>query len=219
MLLYCHKLLYLLLLSCYIFFSGSIRLLDRLREEFSRVSQKFTQKWAREKGPCPSIECIYVVKNDMLEQKWITYGTTVKEEGVEEYFHGTKLACDITKSGKICNQGECGACGISNEGLDTTCISRESFQRFGAGFYLAPNSSKCHDYCRTSNGYIHKAMLLCQVHPGRKYQLQTNRRHLSGPPAGFDSVFGQVGEKLNYPELVVYKSEAVLPRYIIVYRG
>ena len=66
-----------------------------------------------------------------------------------------------------------------------------------------------------SNG--HKAMLLCEVHPGRKYALQTNRQHLTGPPRGFDSVYGKVGEDLNYPELVVYEPEAVMPRFIIVY--
>ena len=40
---------------------------------------------------------------------------------------------------------------------------------------------------------------------------------MTGPPSGYDSVYGHVGEDLNYPELVVYKPEAVMPRYIIIY--
>ena len=35
---------------------------------------------------------------------------------------------------------------------------------------------------------------------------------------GYDSVYGNIGEDLNYEEQVVYKSVAVLPRYIIVYQ-
>ena len=40
---------------------------------------------------------------------------------------------------------------------------------------------------------------------------------MTKPPSGCDSVYGHVGEDLNYPELVVYKPEAVMPRYIIIY--
>ena len=48
--------------------------------------------------------------------------------------------------------------------------------------------------------------------------LKINSQQLTGPPPGFDSVYGQVGGKLNYPEIVVYNPDAVMPRYIIVYR-
>ena len=199
--------------------SGAIRLLNSCWEEFKRISQKFTTSWDGRKGPCPSIAFIFAVKNDTWETEWTAYGRTVQEAGVEPYFHGTMLACDITQSRQLCNKGECGICGIASDGLNFNCISKESFQRFGKGFYLAPNSSKCHDYTRTTNGYVYKAMLLCDVHPGRKYHLQNNRQHLRGPPQGFDSVYGQVGEQLNYPEIVVYNAAAVMPRYIIVYNG
>ena len=61
-------------------------------------------------------------------------------------------------------------------------------------------------------------MLLCDVCPGRKYPLETNSQQLTGPPPDFDSVYGQVGDKLNYPAIVVYNSDAIMSRYIIVYR-
>lgn len=63
-------------------------------------------------------------------------------------------------------------------------------------------------------------MLLCDVLPGRKFVVQTNMQYLQSAPTGYDSVYyyGNVGRDLNYPELVVYKPEAILPRYIIVYR-
>ena len=54
-------------------------------------------------------------------------------------------------------------------------------------------------------------MLLCDVLPGRKYKTQTRT---NGPPAGYNSVEGEVGMELNYPEILLTKSEA---RFIIVY--
>ena len=158
---------------------------------------------------------IFAVTNPTLERKWQAYGRTVQGNGIEKLYHGTTLACKIATTCQLCKQGSCGICGISSAGLDPQCISRDSFQRFGAGFYLAPNSSKCNDYVQGCNG--HKAMLLCDVYPGRKFTLQRNRQHMTKPPSGYDSVHGHVGEDLNYPELVVYKPEAVMPRYIIIY--
>ena len=63
-------------------------------------------------------------------------------------------------------------------------------------------------------------MLFCDICPGRKYLLKINSQQLTGPwpPTAFDTVYGQVGGKLNYPEIVVYNPDAVMPRYIIVYR-
>ena len=186
-------------------------------DEFSRVTEKFTKAWCRQKGRCPAVNFVFKVTNDTLEQKWMTYKSTVREKDIKELYHGTKLACKITTSWKLCNIVNCGICGISCSGLDPQCISRDGFQRFGPGFYLAPDSSKCHDYTQVYNGF--RAMLLCDVLPGRRFVVETNRQHLQGPPTGYDSVYGKVGEDLNYPELVVYKPEAVLPRYIIIYRS
>ena len=139
----------------------------------------------------------------------------LRDQTVEEHYHGTKLTCDLSKV--PCNDEECGICGISSSGLDRRCIQKNiNFQRFGHGFYLAPNSSKCHDYTQGCHGY--RAMLLCHVSPGVKYPLKTDKEKLAGPPPGFDSIDGQVGRSLNYAEIVVYNPDAVVPRYIIVYQ-
>ena len=37
------------------------------------------------------------------------------------------------------------------------------------------------------------------------------------PPLGYDSVVGEVGEALNYDELVVYSESAAIPEYLIMY--
>ena len=163
------------------------------------------------------MQFVFAVYNRSLEYRWTTYKQSLRDQTVEEHFHGTTLSCNITASRSPCRNGNCGVCGISCTGLDPQYIRRIiDFQRFGQGFYLAPHSSKCHDYTQGANSY--RAMLLCDVCPGRKYRLETNSQHLRGPPPGYDSVYGQVGSKLNYPEIVVYKPQAVMPRFIIIYR-
>lgn len=144
------------------------------------------------------------------------YQQSLQDQTVEEHYHGTNLTCNIATSQDLCNDKNCGICGISRNGFDLQCVRKNiKFQRFGRGFYLAPNSSKCHDYTRKYCSC--RAMLLCHVCPGNKYYLKENNVTLRSPPNGFDSVYGETGRKLNYEEIVLYNPDAILPRYIIVY--
>ena len=184
-------------------------------QELATVTRKFTNSWDPKKGACPKVDYVYVVSNTFLESRWSTYKQKLQDQRVEEYYHGTKLTCNPAQLS--CNNQECGICGISNMGLDRRCIRKNiSFQRFGHGFYLASNSSKCHDYTQGAHGY--RAMLLCNVCPGRKYHIRTNDVEMKAPPPGYNSVYGQVGGSLNYAEIVVYNPDAVLPRYVIAYQ-
>ncbi len=94
----------------------------------------------------------------------------------------------------------------------------KGFQRFGKGFYLAPHSSKCNDYA-IKNSKGNKGIILCDVLPGRKYKETVDDRHLQGPPPGYHSVLGEEGERLNYPEIVVYNEDAVMPRYELTFNN
>ena len=121
------------------------------------------------------------------EKKWYQSGLTEKKD--EPYFHGTALKCDISSNKTLCRISNCSICGIANEGFREELISDETFQRFGKGFYLAPHSSKSHDYTH-ANGVSFQAQLLCDVCPGRKYPLRKTDQNLQGPPPGYDSVYG-----------------------------
>ena len=185
-------------------------------QEFTMVTKKFREKWV--KGNCPEVDYVFTVSNTKLRKRWDTYKGTLdhSQSHSEEYFHGTKLKCDIINSSRLCNDEECGICGIANIGFDRRCIRKNiNFQRFGHGLYLAPNSSKCHDYTQGKGGY--RAMLLFDVCPGNKYQLQRDNETLTAPPQGYDSVHGKHGISLNYDELVLYNPDGALPKYIIVY--
>ena len=98
--------------------------------------------------------------------------------------------------------------------MSRVCIRKNiNFQRFGHGFYFAPNSSKCHDY--TQGTYTYRVMLQVDILPGKKHNI-TNSEVLTCPPDGYHSVYRTPGQELN-PELVVYNPDSVMPRYIIVY--
>ena len=180
------------------------------------ASKVFQEMW--KKGICPNIKAVFTITNASVQQQWERYKSSLTDKRVEQHFHGTALKCDVFKNKELCKISDCGICGISNEGFSIQHI-RNTFQRFGKGFYLAPHSSKANDYTHEYNcgGVRYRAQLLCDVCPGKKYTLKETDQSLKGPPPGCDCVYGQVGGDLNYPEIVVYKEGAVMPRYIVVY--
>lgn len=184
--------------------------------EVALVTKKFKESWSHKKGECPTVDRVFLVSNTKLKNRWNIYKDTLSYCDREEYFHGTQLVCNIIGTNTLCSDVDCGVCGIANIGFDRRCIRKNiDFQRFGHGFYLAPNSSKCHDYTHGRCGY--RAMLLFDVCPGNKYQLQTDDEKLTAPPEGYNSVHGKHGISLNYDELVLYNPDGALPKYIIVY--
>ncbi len=185
----------------------------------------FRKGWAKAKGDCPRIKTILRVINPAAAKKFENYNSTLPPgyQTVEKYFHGTKLQCPITSSLEFCDEHSCGVCGIAKRGFDLRRVRRHRWQRFGHAIYLAPNSSK-------SSGYplgeyfvgSFQTMFLCHVAPGRKYVVRYNRTDLSGPPLGYHSVYGETKflwyfGHLNYKEIALYNSAAILPMYVICY--
>ncbi len=168
------------------------------------------------------MKAVFVIQNKTLERKWKAYKTSLGfYQTSEEYYHGTTLRCNITDGDEdICCDRNCGICRITDSGFDKSKISKNipNFQRFGPGFYLAPTSSKCHDY--TQGVHTYRALLLCDVCPGRKYDLNKTSKDMQGPPDGYHSIYGKVGLDLNYEEIVLpsLRADAILPKYIVVYR-
>ena len=176
-------------------------------EQYTSIVSKFRNDWVAAKGPCPSVDHIFEVFCKYLQKHFKRCSDALARSGhatsVEQHYHGTFIKCDLISSKSLCSHNECGICGISKNGFQKSRIgSNITFMRFGQGFYLAPNSSKCHDY--TQGTHTHRAMLLCDVLPGKKHVVQTNQTHLIAPPPGYDSVYGQPGGSLNYPEIVIY---------------
>ncbi len=194
-------------------------------EEYQSVHDVFQQRWA--KGSCPPIETIIRVINPAVSERFAKYRNNLPSgyQTVERHFHGTKLQCAITSFFEFCNKNTCGICGICKKGFCRSRVRHHRWQRFGPGFYLAPNSSKSNDYPLGTGADSEcplKALFLCSVAPGKKYTVRYNQTQLDGPPMGYNSVHGMskflwyFGD-LNYDEIVVYNEDAIYPCYVILY--
>ena len=192
-------------------------------KKFKELCKFFTKRWA--KGSAPAIKSIMEIVNPSVEERFMAYVDNLpkRQRKVEQYFHGTSLKCSILEHLLICSElsltvEECGACGIIEYGFEMRKISN-CWQRFGPGFYLASKSSKAGDYCHGQNSS--QAIFLCDVAPGRKYELRTSNPGLTSPPPDYHSVYGKskflgaIGD-LNYDEIVLYSPDAICPRYLFV---
>lgn len=195
---------------------GTIQLASHAQVQ--RIRDKFREDWT--KGVPGRVKAVYIIDNPHLKRTRNLYKQLLPYayQQMEDHYHGTKLLCDLTANNDLCCDQDCSTCRIAESGFDEqrmkTNIPR--FQRFGRGMYLAPQSSKCHDY--TQGAYTYRALLLCEVCPGNKHYLFKNDQDLRGPPAGFHSIYGLVGGSLKYEEIVLPRASAILPKYIIVYR-
>ena len=186
------------------------------QQEFNTISNKFQLDWV--KGTAPRVKAIFIIKNRRSHKKrWNVYRTSLGSHiKIERYYHGTKICCNITSTKRLCKNKNCGACRISDSGFSRSKIrSHIPFQRFGPGFYLAPNSSKCNDYVQRA--FNCSAIIVCDVYPGRKYKTKRTNSNLNGPPRGHNSIYGEAGIDLNFDEIVLSNPAAILPRYIIIY--
>ena len=192
-------------------------------DKFKELCKLFAKKWA--KGSAPVVHSVLQVVNPSVEERFQAYIESLprRHRKVEQYFHGTSLACNILEHLVICSEfsqsmDECGACDIIQSGFETRKIGNR-WQRFGPGFYLSSKSSKAGDYCHGNSSS--SAIFLCDVAPGRKYELRTNNPGLTAPPPEYHSVFGKskflgaIGD-LNYDEIVLHRPEAIYPRYLFI---
>ena len=227
------KLCYDIRSNFYIFLSSGFTAVVELNaqsKKFRDLCRRFQKDWAKEKGPCPSIIAIVRIVNPMVAERFNNYRSKLPAfyQGTEKRYHGTTLCCDLANYAELCDDPNCGACGIAMRGFDPQRINLSAWQRFGNGFYFAYNSSKSYDYA-TGNRFgatvrdkntCYNAVLVCKIAPGRKYDIRYRDTQLPTPPPGYNSFHGRSkgifrkGE-LNYDELVVFDNEAICPRYII----
>lgn len=202
-------------------------LLSNDQNTYKEISRHFKKEWVKftstvKKAPEPL--AIFAIQNEQLFKKYNKYGTGIRKSGrcsnSDLFFHGTTLLCDLVNTQTCCDNEDCGICGISSQGFDKKRIGSNipRFQRFGKGIYLAPNSSKCHDYTQGNPDYEVRAQLLCLVAQGAKYELMQDNTTLTQPPEEHDSVYGRKGGSLNYDEIVVFDSDAVWPQFVVVYK-
>ena len=214
-------------MCCFDTILGLLRL-NKDQQTYKDVSEHFVKEWVKttsEFPDPPQPTAIYAVQNPALVKAFHKYGDQLCKDGSsvsansDLFFHGTSITCDLQASNAYCSDTNCGVCGIAQNGFDAAKIGANipRFKRFGHGIYLAPNSSKCHDYTQGVEEYGMRAQLLCLVACGAQYELLHDNTKLACPPSQYHSVYGKSGGSLNYDEIVVYDVRAVLPQFVVVY--
>ncbi|CAN0183221.1 unnamed protein product [Ectocarpus sp. 12 AP-2014] len=210
-----------------------LSVLTNRHSEYLSRKQQFMQKWEKPLvGTGVSVLRIFKVQVPKdIRRRTETYMGQVGN--VQRRFHGTSCSnmCTffVDLRGGPCGESTCKVCNICTHGFrlrdnvgDTA--RRTNFDlRYGDGLYFSSVSGKANDYAEQSektdrSGKKVRCMFLSSVTVGRAFNTYEGKLPPEQcPPLGFDSVVGERGPALNYPEVVVYREEAALPTHLIVY--
>ncbi|GMI82898.1 hypothetical protein like AT1G75710 [Hibiscus trionum] len=127
-------------------------------------------------------------------------------------FHCTSFACSLGLSGStnLCNAiPKCNVCSIIKNGFK---VAQETN---GKGILTTATSGKAHDKATgVEDGDCEKrAMLVCRVIAGKV------KKNMDGNMEDYDSVAGDVGVYSDSDELFVFNPKAILPCFVVIYRG
>lgn len=130
-------------------------------------------------------------------------------------FHATSLLCSlgIDGSSNLCSSiPHCHVCSIIKNG----------FKNSRGGILTTATSGRAHDSAEVADGEREmRAMLVCRVIAGR---VRKGCKKGSGDDDvaavdEYDSVAGEAGVYSNLDELYVFSPRAILPCFVVVYRG
>ncbi|KAJ4185717.1 hypothetical protein NW755_008167 [Fusarium falciforme] len=137
-------------------------------------------------------------------------------------YHGTRRACLVGERGhvlELCDNGECGVCGILKHSFRIPRECRGSM--FGNGVYSTTVSSKADIFAE--NHHIHSTLhviFICRVVTNRPQYLRRPDSCRTRPDPGFDSVEAVTvrnGGRVMYPETIVYREDAIVPVAVVMY--
>jgi hypothetical protein len=207
-----------------------LMVLTRSHPDFKSVRDQFRIKWEKEGDP--RVERIFKIMVPQTQyDAYCAYKLSAgPEHNLKRRFHGTGSSqyCNffVTLGSGPCARSDCNVCsicqhGFSLEKVGQTARSTQFRLRYGEGLYFSSISGKSNDYAsgseKVERGRRYRAMLLCNVVVGRAFETFEGILDGALPPPGYDSVVGKVGPNLNYDEVVVYRSEAAIPAFLITY--
>ena len=209
----------------------TVHLLTRGHLQYSSIKEQFTSSWLNSNNGEPRLERIYWIC--LSQEVHRRYDRTEKAIGnVKRRFHGTSQSptCMFGTDPSVppCHGQDCNVCSICRQSFRLNKTSSgggtRMHLRYDEGLYFSPVSSKSHDYNGGSeraykgDGRKWRAMFLCNVVVGKPFVTRDGSLPSQDcPPRGFDSVVGEAGLDLNYPEVVVYQEAQAIPTYLIIY--
>ena len=194
-------------------------------QELKTVQELFQKKWYGDGKAlkAPSLSLVLAVYNPSLQEKFEDYKLMhidrEKKDSkmVKKLFFGTKLGCDLDTYQIPCKTADLRDCSMCN-------LAMHGFSRLSmAGVTLDKNPAKSHEKAGMHMDSLTYGLLLCDVACANTKKL---RRHTASEndlrPEGFDAVTinsrrrGSLLKK-STDEVVVYKADAICPRYILLY--
>ncbi|KAE8077409.1 hypothetical protein FH972_015976 [Carpinus fangiana] len=132
-------------------------------------------------------------------------------------FHCTNFVCSLGLNGSsnLCNSTpQCSVCSTIKNGFK---IAGESAGGVAEkGILTTATSGKAHEKAGVSaaeDNNDRRAMLVCRVIAGRV------KKNMEGSMEEYDSVAGAAGLYSNLDELYVFNPKAILPCFVVIYRG
>ncbi|OIT05886.1 PREDICTED: uncharacterized protein LOC109206725 [Nicotiana attenuata] len=133
-------------------------------------------------------------------------------------FHCTTFMCSLGLNGSsnLCTVPNCNVCTIIKNGFKLATIDGTK-----KGILTTATSGKAHDSTRVvshdddddDNDNDKRAMLVCRVIAGRV------KKNLDGNLEEYDSIAGAAGVYSNLDELYVFNPKAILPCFVVIYKG
>ncbi|KAH1057506.1 hypothetical protein J1N35_035571 [Gossypium stocksii] len=199
----------------------------------------FQSSWLKKQAPICQIDRILKVHNTPKTiSKFEEYRDSIKSKATKHpkkhprciadgnellRFHCTTFACSLGLNGSsnLCNSSpNCNVCSIIKNGFKVAQELGNGGVPNGKGILTTATSGKAHDMAagvEEDNGKQEKrAMLVCRVIAGRV------KKNMEGSLEDYDSVTvagGDVGAYSNLDELYVFNPKAILPCFVVIYRG
>lgn len=183
----------------------------------------FHSSWLKKQSPVCKIDRILKVHNTQKTiSKFEEYRDSIKAKATKLSkkhprciadgnellrFHCTSFACSLGLNGSsnLCHSTpQCHVCSIIKHGFKVTG---------GTGILTTATSGRAHDKACVDESEDKRAMLVCRVIAGRV------KKNAEGGMEEYDSVAGAVGAYSNLDELFVFNPRAILPCFVVIYRG
>jgi hypothetical protein len=222
----------------------TLSLLTNQFPKYQGLKDQFVRSWDHDLGPdqrLPTVLRIYQVRNSSaVYETYCDYKAQLEaargDANEKRLFHGTSLdpSCSfgISQTQPPCSSPHCAVCNICEASFDLSraggggSLAWGGVQRYTPGLYFSRTSSKSNDYAAGSNRDGVRAMFLCRVLVGNSLrtpesELDEADLELAFGTGSYDSVEGlstSQGGLLNHPETVVFRAEAAIPSYLVVYQ-
>lgn len=189
----------------------------------------FQSSWLKKQTPVCKIDRILKVHNtqktinkfeeyrDSIKFKATrlpkNYGRCIADGNELLRFHCTTFMCSLGLNGSsnLCNSiPQCNVCSLIKNGFKVVDEGPT-----GKGILTTATSGRAHDRADVGlEEQERRAMLVCRVIAGR-----VKKSPELGGSEEYDSVAGATGVYSNLDELYVFNPKAILPCFVVIYRG